>query len=310
MQHFYSLEDVALKNAWLTIGSFDGVHIGHRKIIDNLIAGAHAVGAPAIVLTFYPHPALVLRGPQESFYLTTPEEKAALLGEAGIDIVVTFPFNRDVAAYTADHFMQTLHKHLDLNQLWVGYDFALGSHREGDVAKLREIGAKIGYTVKEINPFEINNTIVSSTRIRALIENSEVLAAAEFLGRPYQLTGLVERGDMRGRTIGIPTANLAVSKERVVPGAGVYACWVDIGDKRYQAVTNVGMRPTFEVAPVAPRVESHILDFDEDIYGKVISVHFLHHLRPEMKFSGVDALVAQIQLDITATRKLFKEQVQ
>ncbi|MDH5606362.1 MAG: bifunctional riboflavin kinase/FAD synthetase [Anaerolineae bacterium] len=309
MQHFYGLEDVALDAAWLTIGSFDGVHIGHRQIIEKLTAGAHKVGAPAVVLTFSPHPAVVLRGVQSAYYLTTPEEKAHLLGELGVDIVITHPFNQEVAAIEAEDFMRTLNQHLKLEQLWIGYDFALGRNRGGDAAALRKIGLALGYRVEEVNPYQVKDRIVSSSRIRKLLEEGKVEEAADYLNRPYQVSGLVIKGDGRGKTIGIPTANIEIAKEKMMPAAGVYACYVWVEGQRYPAVTNVGVRPTFESDPVPPRVEPHILEFDRQIYGKTITVEFIARLRAEKKFDGIQALVSQIHIDIDQARQLFAEDV-
>jgi riboflavin kinase/FMN adenylyltransferase len=305
MQHIYGLQDVHVQDAWLTIGSFDGVHLGHQQIINQITAGAHAMGAPAVVLTFHPHPSVVLRGPRESFYLTTKEDKATLLGDFGVDIVITHPFNEEVALINARDFVDQLHDHLNIHQLRVGHDFALGHNREGNVTVLKGFGDELGFSVKAIDAFRMDGEVVSSSRVRRLIEAGRVEQAAELLGRPYSLHGIVERGDGRGRSIGIPTANLAIPKEQAVPGAGVYAVQVILRGKTYQAVSNVGVRPTFETELVAPRVEAYILDFDEDIYGEEIELIFLAHLRDEQRFPNADALVAQIHADITHAREIF-----
>ncbi len=309
MQHFYGLQAVSLKNAWLTIGSFDGFHRGHQQIIKHLTAGAHANNAPAVVLTFYPHPAMVLRGPQESFYLSTPEEKAALLHAAGVDVVITHPFNHQVAQRRAAEFMQEIHDHLQLTQLLIGHDFALGRQREGDLPTLTRLGAEFGFDVEVITALEQTGEVISSSRIRRLLENGEIDQAAALLGHTYAVQGTVIVGDGRGRTIGIPTANLDVLKERVVPAAGVYACLAEIDGQIHQAVTNVGVRPTFETEPVAPRIEAHLLDFEGDLYQQQLKLTFLARLRNEQRFSGVDALVAQIHADIAQARQLFAEEV-
>jgi len=305
MQHFYELQGVKVQDAWLTIGSFDGVHRGHQQIIQRVTAGAHALGAPAVVLTFHPHPSVVLRGPRKSFYLTTQEEKAALLGDCGVDIVITHPFNEQVASIKARDFINLLHDHLNIHQLLVGHDFALGHNREGNVTALKDFGEELGFTVETIDAFLIGGEVVSSSRIRRSLEVGQVDQAAELLGRSYALRGIVEQGDGRGRSIGIPTANLSIPKEQAVPGAGVYAVWAVLGGKTYRAVSNVGVRPTFETGLVAPRVEAHILDFDEDIYGEEVELIFLAHLRGEQRFLDADALVAQINKDIIQAREIF-----
>ena len=305
MQHYYGLHDVALKNAWVTIGAFDGVHLGHRQIIDQITAEAHAVGAPAVVLTFYPHPSMVLRGPQESFYLTLPDEKAALLSRAGVDAVITYPFDLEVAAVSARDFIKGLKDHLGFKHLWIGHDFALGRGREGNANLLKEIGRDMDFDVRVIEAFQIEGETVSSSRIRKLLEAGQIEQANKLLGRPHYVIGEVVVGNRRGRTIGIPTANLKVDKIRAVPGAGVYACIAEFDGKQFQAVTNVGVRPTFETEPVAPRMEAHLLDFHGDIYGKNIELRFLARLRDEQRFDGVDALVTQIKADIVQARKIF-----
>ncbi len=305
MQHFHELQEVEIQDAWLTIGSFDGVHLGHQQIIQRVTAGAHAMGAPAVALTFHPHPSVVLRGPRESFYLTTQEEKAALLGEFGVDVVITHPFNEQVASIKARDFINLLHNHLNIHQLLVGHDFAIGHNREGNVTALKEFGEELGFAVQTIDAFRIGGEVVSSSRIRRLLEAGKVDQAAELLGRPYALRGIVERGDGRGRSIGIPTANLFIPKEKAVPGAGVYAAHAVLGGKTFRAVSNVGVRPTFEAEAVVPRVEAHILDFDEDIYGEEIELIFLAHLRGEQRFPNAEALVAQIHMDIIQAREVF-----
>ncbi len=310
MQHTWSLEDVSVRNAWLTIGTFDGVHRGHQEIVRNLVAGAHAVGSPAVVLTFHPHPAIVLGKRNGPMYLTTPEERAALLGELGVDVVITHPFNQQVAGMTAEEFMKMVCDRLGLEHLWVGYDFALGHGREGNVPALRRLGEKMGFEVNVLSPVEIDGQVISSSQIRALIAGGEVEQAARFLGRPYRVGGLVEPGDGRGRTIGIPTANLAIWDGLVLPKVGVYACRAQVDASAVQtwgAVSNIGLRPTFDQAALTPRVEAHLLDFQGDLYGKQVSLDILARLRDEQRFPNVQALVDQIHADIERAKALFEK---
>ncbi len=306
MEHYWSLEGVSLKNAWVTVGSFDGVHRGHQEIIRKLTAGARKMGAPAVVLTFYPHPAAVLGRRQDPFYLTSPEERAALLHELGVDVVVTHPFTLELAQLTARQFMEYLVDHLGLQHLIVGYNFALGHGREGDVPTLGRIGQDLGYSVEAIGPVEVDGQVVSSSLIRGRLAEGEVVQAAALLGRPYQLSGEVVLGDGRGKSLGIPTANLSVWPERALPQAGVYACraWVD--GQSWAAVTNVGVRPTFEAQPVLPRVEAHLLDYSSDLYGRQIQLDFIARLRDEMRFASVQALVEQIHTDIARGREILR----
>ena len=305
MQHNYGLQDIHIQNAWLTIGSYDGVHLGHQQIINQVTAGAHASGAPAVVLTFYPHPMVVLRGPRESFYLTMPEEKAEILGGLGVDLVVTHPFNKDVAAMEPEEFIRKLQSHLGFTHLYVGYDFALGHNRKGDVPYLTHLGEQLGYQVHTVEAFELDGEPVSSSRVRRALDTGDVAEANRLLGREFRLMGTVIPGDGRGKQIGVPTANLEISLEQAVPGPGVYACRVTWEGKRYPAVTNIGVRPTFEDTPVAPRVETHVLDFEHELYGQQIGLEFTAFLRPERKFDGIESLVSQIRADIEKGREIL-----
>jgi riboflavin kinase/FMN adenylyltransferase len=305
MLHYWSLQSIYLKGTWLTIGSFDGVHRGHQEIIQTLTDGAHRAGQPAVVLTFYPHPAAVLRNRQDSFYLTAPEERAALLGVLGVDVVITHPFNLSVAGLSALDFMQLLKEHLDLRQLFVGHDFALGHGREGTVPRLRELGHELGYSVNVHPPFEIDGQVVSSSGVRAFLAEGDVASAARLLGRPYQVRGVVSPGDGRGRTIGVPTANLDVWPQRIIPKAGVYVCRAHFEGLTLGAVTNIGVRPTFEQQSPTARVEAHILNFEGDLYGREIQLDFYTRLRDEQRFPGIEALVDQIHRDIRRSQEFL-----
>ena len=307
MRHFLSLEGLQLKDTWLTIGTFDGVHRGHQEIVRKLAAGAHSTESQAAVFTFFPHPALVLGKRRDPFYLTTPDERAVLLGKLGADIVITFPFNLQTASPSAYDFMALLKQHLGLHHLIVGYDFALGKDRQGDVPTLQKIGVELGYTVEAMPPFKIEGEAVSSSRIRSALAAGDMELAALLLGRPFQVSGKVVTGDGRGRTIGIPTANLSLWAERAIPRAGVYVCQAVVNGKVWGAVTNVGFRPTFESQPVPPRVETHLLDFITEIYGQEISLNFLSRLRDEQRFPNVEALAAQIQRDIAQARQFLEK---
>jgi riboflavin kinase/FMN adenylyltransferase len=305
MLHYRSLDDVHLHGAWMTIGSFDGVHLGHQEIAKQLAAGAHSEGAPAVVMTFEPHPSIVLGKRSDPFYLTTPEQRAELLGLLGIDVVVTHPFTRELSEKSALEFMQMVGASLGLKHLWVGYDFALGKGREGTVPVLTEIGERMGYQVHVTEPVMIDGMVISSSLIRNALAEGDVKTAARYLGRLHSLEGEVITGDGRGSKIGIPTANLAVPPVLELPKPGVYACEVEMEAARYQAVTNVGYRPTFENEPVQPRVEAHILDYTGDLYGKHIRLAFVDRIRAEMKFPGVQELVAQIHRDIETGRRIL-----
>lgn len=305
MLHYRSLDGVTLHDVWLTIGSFDGVHLGHQRVVREIVAGAHRAGDPAVVLTFYPHPAAVLRKRQDPFYLTTPDERAHLLGALGVDVVITHPFNLDVAAMTARQFMTYLQAHLGIKRLFVGFNFALGRGREGDVPTLSRLGDELGYTVHVVPAVVVDGEVVSSSQIRAYLAEGNVGRVARLLGRPFQINGRVVRGDGRGKSLGFPTANLSVWAERALPKAGVYVCRAQVNGKIWGAVTNVGVRPTFEDEPVPPRVETHILDFNDDIYGEEVYLEFLMYLRDEMRFPNPQSLVEQIRADVAKAKQIL-----
>jgi riboflavin kinase/FMN adenylyltransferase len=305
MQHHHSLDTLSLPNSWLTIGVFDGVHCGHQQIIRDLVAGAHAAALPAVVLTFDPHPAAILRPQANLQSLTSPDERAALLGELGVDHVITHPFNRAVAALSAEDFLRQLKAHLGFTHFRVGYDFKMGRDRAGDIPRLRELGEQMGYALSVADPLTRGDAPVSSSRIRAALADGRVEEAAAQLGRRYAVSGAVVPGAQRGRSIGIPTANVAVPAGRAVPAYGIYACLVQVDGQTYGAATNIGVRPTFETSPVPPTVEAHLLDFDQDIYGREVRLEFAARLRGEQKFDGVAALVAQIHADIARTREVL-----
>jgi riboflavin kinase/FMN adenylyltransferase len=305
MQHYRSLEDITLSGAWLTIGSFDGVHKGHQTIIHQITAGAQANGVPAVVISFHPHPAAVLHGQNFPYYLTTPEEKAEILERLGVDILITHPFNRDVANQTARQFLSQIRQNLTVNHIQVGYDFAMGKNRDGDFSTLQELGKELGFTVDQSPPILDEDGAISSSRIRFLLGVGQVEKAAVLLGRNYQLQGIVEVGDRRGQGLGFPTANLSVWAEKIIPTAGVYACWAFVQGEKWPAVTNIGVRPTFEKKPVAPRVEAHLLDFRRDIYGESLRLEFVSRLRDERRFQSIEALINQISKDSQQAREFL-----
>ncbi len=289
----------------MTIGSFDGVHRGHQEIVRRVVSGATQAGVPSVVFTFYPHPAVVLGKRQDPLLLTQPDVKADLLGEMGVDYVVTYPFTVETSMHTAEEFINLLHEHLGMQRLLVGEDFALGRGREGDVVRLEELGRKVGYTLEVVTPVRNGDIIVSSSQIRKHLFEGDVAQAEGLLGRRYKISGEVVHGDARGKLIGIPTANLDVPNEQAIPKTGVYVCRAYVGGKCYGAVANIGFRPTFDNGTAAPRVEAHILDFDEDLYDSILSLEFIRRLRNEMRFSSVQSLIEQIQADISSARSIL-----
>ncbi|HML22840.1 MAG TPA: bifunctional riboflavin kinase/FAD synthetase [Aggregatilinea sp.] len=308
MQHVYTLSAARLGGPGIVaIGMFDGVHMGHQHLLTQLAHTARVKNSIPTVLTFFPHPDMVMGRVSGRYYLTTPEERAARLGDLGVEWVITHPFDAQVRQIRAADFVDELVRHLNLDELWVGADFAMGYQREGNVAFLREQGMEKGFEVKTVDlvASDEGGQIISSNSIRATLNAGNVEQAARWLGRPYQVSGEVVHGDQRGRTIGFPTANMAVWDEKFLPENGVYAGWVRVGDEVYMSVANVGRRPTFDGQTVT--VEAHLLDFDRDIYGEVITFDFVAHLRPEMRFSGIDALVAQIKRDAEQGRQILSQ---
>lgn len=304
MQQYHSLDQVSIQNSWLTVGVFDGVHLGHQKIIARLAAGAHEQGVPAVVLTFEPHPAKVF-GRNEIRLLMLPDERAELLGLMGVDIVVIHHFDRDVANTSAFDFMQRLRKHLGIRHLVLGYDSTLGKNREGDAARLTQIGLELGYTVEVVSALSDESGVISSTEIRKLIETGNVAEAARLMGHPYSLHGPVIHGDARGRTINVPTANIGYSHDKMIPANGIYACWAYLNGKKYQAAINIGINPTFTPDKQIPNVEAHLLNFSGEIYGENVKLEFMARLRNELRFDSVDKLLEQIWKDIEDTKRIL-----
>jgi len=306
MLHLRSLWDASIKEAWLAIGAFDGVHRGHQKILKGMVSGAHQAGSPAVVLTFSPHPGIVLGYRQGDVSLTTVEERAAFLGELGIDVVITHPFDVSFSKTPAREFILTLKEKLGLRQIWVGPDFTLGRGKEGTVDFLMSFGNEVGFTVNVVEKDKIGGEIISSSRIRGLLLKGDVADAATLLGRNYRVSGKVVPGDQRGRTIGIPTANLEVEPGKLLPCNGVYACRAWLRNKKWPAAVNIGTRPTFKGEDVNLHVEAHLVDYPGDeFYGEVLSLDFVKRLRSEIKFPSKQELMAQINYDISQSKKII-----
>jgi riboflavin kinase/FMN adenylyltransferase len=305
MQHLHDLSQVNLPACQVTIGSFDGVHRGHQVLVREMVDSARGEGLPAVVLTFFPHPSVVLRGRTPAFYINTPEEKAQLLAELGVEFVITQRFDVELSRIQAGDFLELLRRHLAFTTLWIGEDFALGHQREGNRLFLAKAARHDGFRLQVVAPMNVGGEVVSSTRVREALRSGDVSRAASYLGRPFSLPGVVVRGSARGAKLGIPTANLSIWEERAFPGAGVYACVVEVAGKRFKAVTNIGVRPTFEGNEPSPVVETHILDFSGDLYGKEIRIEFIVRLRDERRFPGPEALLAQIEKDIQRAREIL-----
>ena len=289
-----------------TVGMFDGVHRGHRALLDRVAAEAAARGVPAAAVTFDRHPLTVLRPGSEPPLLTTLDRKVELLGEAGMEIVLVLEFTRELSEVTAEAFAaEVLFDRLAARAVVVGENFRFGHKAAGDPALLAELGRPRGVEVVAVGLNADGDQVVSSTRVRAELAAGDVAAAAASLGRPYALEGEVVVGDRRGRPLlGVPTANLAVPAGIAIPGDGVYAGHLTDraeGEARPAAIS-VGTNPQFGTDR---RVEAHALDFDGDLYGHRVSVDFHHHLRDQATFPGVDELAAQIRADIDQARRLL-----
>jgi len=284
----------------LTIGTFDGVHRGHQSLLRQLVCRAQETRRLSAVLTFCPQPRLFLHPKMEPAYLSTVEEKAALLESLGIDLLMLLPFNRELADTPAETFVRKLHDKLHVRELWVGAGFALGHGRSGDTARLQALASQVGYVLRVIDPVRDGGQAISSTRIRDLVLRGEVKDAARLLGRRYALSGRVRLGVQRGRSLGIRTANLWLEAQKAVPANGVYAVWVLADGERHQGVANVGVRPSFGGGERL--LEVHLLDYEGDLYSKSLSIEFAQRLRPEICFADAAALVRQIHRDIDDAR--------
>ena len=307
MQHYSNLTDIQLEKSFVSIGSFDGVHLGHQQIIQDLVDKAGRAKIPTAVITFHPHPQLIIHDEKRPYYLTMPEQRAALLGQMGIDFVLTYPFDKDTSSLPAEEFITTLQERFQFSELWIGYDFALGKNREGNSTRLKELGGKLSFEVHEIPAFKHQGEIVSSSGIRRKIRVGDVKSAAAFLGRPFEIRGEVIKGDNRGKSLGFATSNLSVSPEMVDIKPGVYACQAEIQGEILNAVTNIGFRPTFGKGVDSALIEAHLLDFSRDIYGQQLSLRFVDRLRDEKKFEQVNDLIHQIQVDIDLARNILED---
>ena len=287
------------KETVLTIGVFDGVHLGHQHLLQQLIRLAEPDYLPA-VFTFTNHPISVLRPGIQVRYITTPEQRMRLLKAQGIQLVVGVEFTLEDSRTTARDFAALLVETLGMKGLLMGPDSALGHNRQGDINFLRELSPQLGFWVEEVQPLLLDGSPVQSRRIRGAIGCGDVAASTRLLGRNFCLTGKVVTGDRRGRDLGFPTANLEIDLEAIVPGDGIYATWTIIDGVRRPSATSIGSRPTF--GPGERLVEVHVMDFDEDLYGQQLSVEFVRKVRGQESFTTIEALVTQIDRDVADCR--------
>jgi riboflavin kinase / FMN adenylyltransferase len=289
----------------LTIGVFDGVHLGHRHLISRLKESAGRKKLLAGVVTFRDHPEEVLsRGPGLSF-LTTLDQRVALLRAEGVDAVVTLSFTPELAGLTARQFISLLMNQMRMRGLVVGPDFALGRDREGDIPTLRRLGQEMGFSIDAVPPLKIGGDVVSSTAIRQALAKGEIERVEKLLGRPLSLRGSVVPGDKRGTGLGFPTANLGIGPEAALPPDGVYVTRADVAGKEYPSVTNIGTRPTF--GGKGRTVEVFIIGYSGELYGREMAVDIIARLRGEQKFSSPEELKQQINRDIEQTKTILKD---
>ncbi|MFH6602711.1 bifunctional riboflavin kinase/FAD synthetase [Maribacter algicola] len=282
----------------LTIGTFDGVHVGHREILRRLTKSAAALGLKSTVLTFFPHPRMVLQKDSDIKLLNTINEKANILGQLGIDCLIVHPFTIEFSRLTATQFVRdNLVNKLGMKKIIIGYDHRFGRNRTANINDLRAFGSTLGFEVEEISAQEIDDVSVSSTKIRKALENGDVLVANQYLGYAYMLTGTIIKGRGLGRQIGFPTANLHIPETyKLIPKNGVYAVEALLNGKRVHGMMNIGFNPT--VADDEQRsIEVNFFDFEADLYGQEIQVNVLHRLRNETKFESVEALRQQLMKD-------------
>jgi riboflavin kinase / FMN adenylyltransferase len=302
--------DRPFKNAVITIGNFDGVHIGHQALFYEIIEKAEEIGGTSIAMTFEPHPLRVLDHNKTLSLITLGEHKLELISASGIDVLICIPFTREFAAMSARSFVENLVNRVGMKAIITGNDYTFGRNREGNVDLLKSLGREMGFEVlisDWIQASSVKPGRISSTRIRELIANGKVASAKKLLGRFYQVRGTVVSGRNRGgKLLGFPTANI-VLQEELCPKAGVYAVTVECLDRQFMGVANIGYSPTFSDNIFT--VEVHILDFHNDIYGKHIRVNFVKRIRDEIKFSGIAELSEQIRKDIGYAREVLSQLV-
>ena len=288
----------------VTIGNFDGAHLGHQELFAEVVSRARDGHGCSVVVTFDPHPLRILR-PGSVKLISTIDQKVEQIDKAGIDHLVIIPFDRDFAATSAEHFVEKiLVETIGMAELVVGYDYAFGKGRSGDIPFLKEQGKKMGFPVHVVEALYLDEMLVSSTKVRDLVKEGRMMEASTLLGRPYQIRGVVQVGKKRGGAeIGYPTANLEVNEEDLVPRKGVYVVQVICEGRCYGGVLNIGYNPTFGEHQLV--AETHIFDFNKDIYGKPIRLNLLEFIRDERKFSGVTELAQQIGKDVVQAKAVL-----
>lgn len=297
-----------LGNAVATIGTFDGVHYGHQKIIKRLCELAHATAGESVILTFFPHPRMIIDPENQDLkMINTINEKAEMMASLGVDHLIITPFTRDFSNLApADYIQHILVDTIGIKQLIVGYDHRFGKDRKGGMKELHDLSLQYGYQVEEIAEQDINDVAVSSTKIRKALLAGDVAQAATFLGYHFSIYGRVIKGDKIGRTIGYPTANIFVEETyKLIPSDGIYAVTVDMHEGSFKGMAYIGQRPT--INGMTRNIEVNIFDFNKEIYGQDIRMNFLEFLRHDVKFTGLEALKDQLKKDKEATLRYFNK---
>jgi riboflavin kinase / FMN adenylyltransferase len=300
VQIHYDLDSFNAISPVVTIGTFDGVHLGHREVISELKRLSVLYGGESVVFTFEPHPRIIIAPDEDSLrLLSSKDEKIALMAEIGIDHLVIYPFTKDFARLSYDDFVTNiLVGKMNIARLVVGYDHRFGQGRKGDFSSLEILSKTLDFNVEQLSQLIVNNNVVSSTKIRSALEEGDIARANNFLGYRYSLSGTVVLGSQIGRTIGFPTANIDTGdKYKLVPGDGVYAVTVLSGGTIFNGMLNIGMRPTVNSNSDHKTIEVHIFNFNENIYDSAISVSFIEKIRNEQKFGGLEQLQDQLRKD-------------
>ena len=288
----------------VTLGNFDGVHLGHRELFRQLVKTARRLNCPSVVYTFDPHPLKFLAPDKAPLLLNTPKEKQRLIAASHIDYLIETPFTAEFSAMTPEQFVEDiLLAKLNIKALVVGYDYAFGKGRRGDAEFLKACGNEKGFTVEVLQPVGADGLPYSSTRVRTMVAAGDVAGVVRLLGRQYNLEGRVVPGEQRGRKLGFPTANLQTDKE-LLPASGVYAVKVRHGQQEYAGVVNLGKRPTFGGG--ASTIEVHLLDFTGQLYEQNLRIYFVEHLRGEQKFSNAGELIDAIAADVLKARQILQ----
>ena len=294
------------KDTALTVGIFDGVHLGHKYLLSQLIEQAERQNLLSAVVTFFPHPLKLLESDSKLLYLTDLEKKKALLKKEGADNIIVLPFSRELARLSAREFAGMLKEYLKMKVLVLGTGATLGNNREGDTATLSKMGKEMGFTLIDVPPITINGETVSSTAVRQALVDGDLIKADRLLGRPFDISGIVSCGTGTGASLNYPTANLKIDPEQALPTEGVYATRAYIGDKKYQSVTNIGRRPTFGSKFVT--IEVHILGFQGNLYGQELKIDIIERIRSEIKFDSASELKKQISRDIETGKAILNRE--